>query len=110
MLLAVQAAWGMAMWTTPSQPVRLLLDCGAGTVAQMLADGDTAPAFAHGQLPPSFLLCISVEWHRGPEVFCAAGLDGLELCWFASVSMGCGVRVRRVALENSFVALDCRWL
>ena len=27
-------------------PVRLLLDCGAGTVAQMLADGDTAPAFA----------------------------------------------------------------
>ena len=53
MLLAAQAAWGMAMWTTPSQPVRLLLDCGAGTVAQMLADGDTAPAFAHGQLQPS---------------------------------------------------------
>ena len=46
MLLAAQAAWGMAMWTTPSQPVRLLLDCGAGTVAQLLADGDTAPAFA----------------------------------------------------------------
>ena len=53
---------------------------------------------------------MAVEWKRGSEVFCAAGLDGLELCWFASVSMGCGVRVRRVALENSFVALDCRWL
>ena len=57
MLLAAQAAWGMAMWTTPSQPVRLLLDCGAGTVAQMLADGDTAPAFAHGQLPPKPSFC-----------------------------------------------------
>ena len=62
----------MAMWTTPSQPVRLLLDCGAGTVAQMLADGDTAPAFAHGQLSATaFLLRIAVEWQRGSEVFCA---------------------------------------
>lgn len=84
-----RAAWeATAMWSTSpaTTSVRLLLDCDAGTIAQLSVDGESVgPTLAHG-------------------------LEGLELRWYVSISMGCGVRVRRVDDYRPPPFFECQWV